>query len=157
MPEDSALADEDADMMQRNELDPPAAEAEGEEGEESDEFNEAAVPCRLRIVVEKPNKGALNIAATVTDGSILVDNVFYYPDAALAHPASAEAAHKSAEVYPGPPFGTLDEDLQTLMESYLEERGITQSLAVFVPDYMDMKEQREYIAWLNNVKTFVDA
>lgn len=43
------------------------------------------------------------------------------------------------------------------MERYLEERGITQALAVFVPDYMDIKEQREYQTWLKGVKEFIDA
>ncbi len=120
--------------------------------------DDAAVPCRLSIVVEKPEHGgALHIEATAQDGSILVENMYYYPDAALAHGTTAELSHKAENVYPGPPFGSLDEDLQVLMERYLEERGITQALAVFVPDYIDMKEQREYLTWLSNVKAFVDA
>lgn len=154
--EDPALADENPEDPQAAAEDRAAA-SEDADPEEAEDFNEAAVPCRLHIVVEKPSKGALNIGATVQDGSILVENVFYYPDGKLANPASAEDAHSAKEVYPGPPFGTLDEDLQILMERYLEERGITQALAVFVPDYMDMKEQREYISWLNNVKGFIDA
>jgi complement component 1 Q subcomponent-binding protein len=65
--------------------------------------------------------------------------------------------HAAQDTYPGPPFGSLDEDLQILMERYLEERGITQALAIFAPDYMDFKEQKEYMAWLKNVKGFIDA
>lgn len=118
---------------------------------------EPAVPCRLRVIIEKPGKGALNIDAMASDGGIVVENMYHYADAALAHVQSAEAAHMAQDVYPGPPFGSLDEDLQILMERYLEERGVTQALAVFVPDYMDVKEQREYTAWLSNVKTFIDA
>ena len=38
---------------------------------------------------------------------------------------------------------------------YLEERGINTRLALFIPDYIDHKEQKEYIKWLNNVKNFV--
>lgn len=109
------------------------------------------------MVIEKPNKGALAIEAVAQDGAIVVENLFYYKDAKLAHSPDAEASHAAQNLYPGPPFGSLDEDLQILMERYLEDRGITQSLAMFVPDYMDMKEQKEYIAWLNNVKGFVDA
>lgn len=119
--------------------------------------NDAAAPCRLNITVEKSGKGALNIEATAQDGNILVENLYYYADAALAHGKTAEVVHAAQDAYPGPPFGSLDEDLQILVERYLEERGITQALAVFVPDYMDMKEQREYLAWLNNLKTFIDA
>lgn len=121
--------------------------------------DEAAAPINLSIVVEKPGKtaGALNIDATAQDGNIVVENMFFYEDAKVAKVDSPESAQKRADVYPGPPFGSLDEDLQVLMERFLEERGITQAMAVFVPDYVDVKEQKEYLRWLNNVKTFVDA
>lgn len=146
--EDAALGDEEQDGK-RN-----AEEAEEDVDAESEE---PSVPCRLNIVVEKPNKGALAIEAMAQDGAIVVENMFYYNDAKLAYGASADASHAAQAVYPGPPFGSLDEDLQILMERYLEERGVTEALAVFVPEYMDMKEQKEYLAWLGNVKGFVDA
>ncbi|KAK3346701.1 mitochondrial glycoprotein [Lasiosphaeria hispida] len=152
--EDAALADEEdtegADSRPRSQN---AEESE----EEEDGSDEPVVPCRLNVVVEKPGKGALTIEAIAQDGAIVVENLFYYKDAKLAHSATADASHAAQNAYPGPPFGSLDEDLQILMERYLEERGITQALAIFVPDYMDVKEQREYLAWLANVKTFIDA
>lgn len=150
--EDAALGDEaDEDSLMRN------AEDADEEGEGPGP-GDASVTCRLNIVVEKPGQpGALNIEATSTDASIIVENMYYYDDAAIAHSASPEAAHKERDLYPGPGFGTLDEDLQLLMEQYLEERGINSALALFVPDYMDLKEQKEYLAWLSKVKGFVDA
>lgn len=144
--EDAALGDEEAEGKEAEEV------AEGEE----DLGEEPSVPCRLNVVVEKPGKGALAVEAVAQDGAIVVENLYYYQDAKLAYAATADASHASQDVYPGPPFGSLDEDLQILMERYLEERGITTALAVFVPDYMDMKEQKEYLAWLNNVKSFVD-
>lgn len=134
-----------------------AADLADEGAEDMDDAGEAAVPCRLNIVIEKPGRGALNVEALAQDGSIVVENLFYYKDAKLAHSTDPEAVHAAQDAYPGPPFGNLDEDLQILMERYLEERGITQALAMFVPDYMDVKEQREYMAWLNNVKAFIDA
>lgn len=144
--EDSALGDEEGARSQ-----------ESEDIDDADTANEPNVTCRLNIVVEKPGKGALNIDAIAQDASIIVENMYYYNDPAIAHAASPEAEHQGRDIYPGPPFGTLDEDLQLLMESFLDERGINSTLAVFVPDYMDVKEQREYLAWLNNVKGFVDA
>ncbi|KAK0625332.1 mitochondrial glycoprotein [Bombardia bombarda] len=152
--EDGALADE--------ELDGPKSNQRSEADEEADEEDlggnaEPDVPVRLTIVVEKPSKGALTIEAVAQDGAVVVENLFYYKDAKLAHGASPDATHAAQDAYPGPPFGSLDEDLQVLMERYLEDRGITQALAAFVPEYMDMKEQREYLAWLNNVKGFIDA
>jgi complement component 1 Q subcomponent-binding protein len=151
--EDNALTDEEMDTPEGKRL----AEAETEEGMEDGEEAEPAVPCRLNIVVEKPNKGALNIEAVAQDGTILVENFYYYKDPKMAHSSSPEAVHGAEDVYPGPPFGSLDEDLQIMMERFLEERGITQAMAVFVPDYMDVKEQREYQTWLKNVKDFVEA
>ncbi|KAK3689807.1 mitochondrial glycoprotein [Podospora appendiculata] len=153
--EDPALSDEDAEGEGRSQ------ERDGEpaEGEEDLEglTNEPEVPCRLNIVVEKPGQGALTIEAVAQEGAIVMENMFYYKDAKLAHGANAETSHAAQDVYPGPPFGSLDEDLQILMERYLEDRGITQALAVFVPEYMDMKEQKEYLSWLTNVKKFIDA
>ncbi|KAK8138030.1 hypothetical protein PG984_001410 [Apiospora sp. TS-2023a] len=147
--EDSALADEEVEGQR-------AAEAEGEEGLEGEE-EEPAVPCRLNVVIEKDGKGALNIEAVAQNGQIMVENFYYFKDAKLAHSETAEVSHTAQDTYPGPPFGSLDEDLQILMERYLEERGVTQALAVFVPDYMDVKEQREYQSWLKEVKSFIEA
>lgn len=160
--EDPALEDEESfedDLSNDGKAQQQGRDEEIEEGEEEEDLDEAAAPINLSILVEKPGKsqGALSIDATAQDGAILVDNIFFYEDAKVARLEGPEEAQKRADVYPGPPFGTLDEDLQVLLERFLEERGITQTLAVFVPDYVDVKEQREYIRWLNNVKGFIDA
>ncbi|TDZ21712.1 Mitochondrial acidic protein MAM33 [Colletotrichum orbiculare MAFF 240422] len=165
--QDRALEDEDYDPSVQNSNRQAGVQSTGgarsapaeEEMEEEEEADEPAPPCRLSIVVEKPGKtpGALNIDATAQDGDIVVDNMYYFEDGKLAHTGTADVAHARGAVYPGPPFGSLDEDLQVLMERYLEERGISQALAVFAPDYIDVKEQREYVRWLNNVKGFVKA
>lgn len=151
--EDAALGEEDVQASSHNSSDPNAAEEDM-----ADDRADAAVPCRLTVIVEKPGQpGALNIEATAQDGSIIVDNLYYFADKALAHGETGEAAHRAQGVYAGPPFGSLDEDLQILMERFLEERGVTQALAVFVPDYMDVKEQKEYLSWLEGLKKFIDA
>lgn len=153
MEDDQAMTDEDGELI--NDL---SGREDAQDGAEDGEDGvEPGAACRLNIVVEKPGQGALNIEAMVQDAAIIVENMYYYHDPAIAHSASPEAVHKERDVYPGPPFGTLDEDLQLLMEQYLDERGINTALAVFVPDYMDVKEHREYLTWLSNVKKFVDA
>lgn len=159
--EDNAL-DEDALEDENLQQDQQQNQSRAREEENDDEFDdevEEAAPINLSIVIEKPGKapGALNIDAIAQEGNIVVENLFYYDDAKVAKVESPEAAQKRADVYPGPPFGSLDDDLQVLMERFLEERGITQALAVFVPDYVDVKEQREYTRWLSNVKAFIDA
>ena len=160
--EDAALEDEEFDesLTSKQNGNSAASRSEQEVDEAEDELDEeAAAPINLSIVVEKPGKtaGALNIDATAQDGNIVVENMFFYEDAKVAKVESPESAQRRADVYPGPPFGSLDEDLQVLMERFLEERGITQAMAVFVPDYVDVKEQKEYLRWLSNVKAFVDA
>ena len=60
------------------------------------------------------------------------------------------------QLYTGPPFDQLDEEVQTLLEQYLDVRGLDAGLAQFIPDYIDVKEQKEYVAWLERVKRFMD-
>jgi len=76
--------------------------------------------------------------------------VNYYKKGELADPQTAELEWSKRHLYAGPPFGNLDEDLQLLLERYLDERGINTALALFVPDYVDFKEQREYLSWLSS-------
>jgi complement component 1 Q subcomponent-binding protein len=152
---DLNAVDPEADFEDRALADEGDAAAEAEQGEE--EEGPESFPARVNIIVEKPGKGALAVETVAQDGQIIIDNVYYYKDGALAHAQNAELAHKRQELYVGPPFGNLDEDLQVLLERYLDERGINTALALFVPDYIDMKEQKEYVGWLENVKGFVSA
>jgi complement component 1 Q subcomponent-binding protein len=68
----------------------------------------------------------------------------------LAHAATAEKDWARQSLYAGPPFENLDEDLQTYLERYLEERGINAELANMIPDYIQVKEQKEYVRWLES-------
>jgi complement component 1 Q subcomponent-binding protein len=129
-----------------------AEDAEDGLGEQEESF-----PARINVVIEKAGKGALAVETVAQDGMIVIENVYYYPDASLATAKTAEKAHERQDMYVGPPFGNLDVDLQVMFERYLDERGINTALALFVPDYIDMKEQKEYLGWLQNVKSFVEA
>lgn len=129
-----------------------AADNEGEEADQEPSF-----PARVNIIIEKAGKGALAVETTAQDGNIVIENVYHYVDPSHAHAKTAEKIAERQDLYVGPPFGNLDEDLQVLLEQYLDERGINTALAIFVPDYIDMKEQKEYLRWLSNVKDFVAA
>ncbi|EWC45049.1 hypothetical protein DRE_06329 [Drechslerella stenobrocha 248] len=133
------------------------AVAPEEDEQEYDEASEPAYPARLNITIEKSTSGALQVEAIAQDGMIIVENVHYHPSVELATAQTAEADWERRGRYVGPPFGNLDEDLQVLLERYLDERGINAGLALFVPDYIDYKEQKEYVSWLKNVKSFVQA
>lgn len=97
----------------------------------------------------------MQIETIAQDGFIQIQNVGYFAKADLANAASAEKEWTRQSLYSGPPFGNLDEDLQTLMERYLEERGVDSALALFVPDYIEFKEQQEYIRWLRSKSLLV--
>jgi complement component 1 Q subcomponent-binding protein, mitochondrial len=81
---------------------------------------------------------------------VVIDNVYYFQSAELADVKNAEKDWQRRGMYTGPPFGNLDEDLQVLLERYLDERGVNTALALFIPDYIDYKEQKEYISWLSS-------
>ncbi|EOA89736.1 Mitochondrial acidic protein mam33 [Exserohilum turcicum] len=132
----------------------PADREELEDDYENDE-QQQGFPAHATIRIERPSKGALVIEATAQDGDFLIEDLYYFPSGDLADPATAEKDWARRALYTGPPFNNLDEDLQILLEKYLEERGINTRLALFIPDYIDHKEQKEYVRWLNNIKTFV--
>lgn len=119
---------------------------------------EPSFPARLNVTIEKDNvKSAMQFEALVHDGNITIENVYHYAKKELADVKTAEQDWSRRTVYTGPPYGNLDEDLQVLLEKYLEERGVNTALAVFVPEYIDFKEQKEYMKWLNDTKNFIDA
>ncbi|RKP24664.1 mitochondrial glyco protein [Syncephalis pseudoplumigaleata] len=114
-------------------------------------------PVEIQVAVEKAGSGVLKFDALCESGEILISSVIHYGDAATATADTAEANWKRRGMYVGPQFGQLEEDLQTKFEGYLEERGIDTGLAMFIPLYIEYKEQNEYVSWLKNVKSFVEA
>ncbi|KAI1003146.1 hypothetical protein K3495_g5057 [Podosphaera aphanis] len=143
---------------------PPPYEDEEEEGEDNseqknpeDDYNDNSIPTRLQIVIEKPSKGALAIEAGAEDGCIVIDHVFHCKDAEQAYAKTPEALKQRQELYLGPTFQNLDENLQVLFDKYLDERGINNALATFIPEYQTMKEQKEYLRWLETIQKFVES
>ncbi|CAB4487865.1 mitochondrial glyco protein [Rhizophagus irregularis] len=125
--------------------------------EEEDEDTEPSSPIRCSINIEKNGKGALAFEVMLVDGVFLISYVAHYSDAKLANDLTVEADWMRRGFYPGPQFETLDNDVQALFEKFLEERGINTAVAMFIPNYVEFKEQKEYISWLENVKKFVES
>lgn len=88
------------------------------------------------------NKGALTIDAQADSGVFRIENISFYKDSKLATELTAEADWKRRGLYIGPQFPTLDDSLQAQFETYLEERGIGEDLALFVPLFAEYKEQK---------------
>jgi complement component 1 Q subcomponent-binding protein len=141
-----------------------------------DEDNEPSFPARINITIEKPGvPGAMQVESIAQDGMIVIENVYFFKKGEYADAKTAEQDWERRLMYTGPPYGNLDQDLQVLLEKYLDERGINTALALWVPEYIDFKEQREYLNWLSGelywipsrqddianidaeVKSFVDA
>jgi hypothetical protein len=136
----------------------PSDQEGAEEAFDEDE-NEPSYPSRVNVTIEKPGKGAVHVETIAQDGLIQIENVSYFAKSDLANAQTAEKEWSRQSLYAGPPFGNLDEELQVLLERYLDERGIDTALATFIPDYIDFKEQREYVGWLSsklNPNTLVD-
>ena len=109
----------------------------------------------MNLTRKGPDSGTLTVHATATESIFVIDNVSYDASSPVTT-ESAQSEFESRGRYSGPPWQQLDEELQLLMERYLEERGINTALALFIPDYAELKEQKEYISWLKNLKSFVD-
>ncbi|MQL71176.1 hypothetical protein Taro_003499 [Colocasia esculenta] len=56
----------------------------------------------------------------------------------------------------GPRFKDMDDELQEAMQEYLEKRGVDDELAVFLHQYMMNKDRREYVRWMEIVKSYVE-
>ncbi|KMU74399.1 SUAPRGA1 protein [Coccidioides immitis RMSCC 3703] len=121
-----------------------------------EEAPEPGYPVHANVTIEKPGKGCMYAECLVEDGVTQILELQYFEKADIANAQSADKQWARGNIYAGPPFGNLDEDLQILVERYLEERGIDAALASFIPDYIDFKEQREYVRWLGNLKKFVE-
>ena len=117
---------------------------------EFDDITEPGFPVRVNVTIEKPNGAALLIQTTAQDGVFDIEDVAYFPKADLAYAKTAEKDWDRQSLYGGPPFENLDEELQKYFELYLEERGINSELANVIPDYIQVKEQNEYVRWLES-------
>ncbi|KXN84057.1 Mitochondrial acidic protein mam33 [Leucoagaricus sp. SymC.cos] len=137
-------------------LQPAEEEYAAEEGEEG-ESEGAVYPIRASLSITKNNgSGALNVDMIVQEGIFVIDSISFYEDAKVGTELTAEADWKRRGLYIGPQFDTLDVAVQDEFEAFLRERGIDDTLAQFIPQFAEHKEQKEYVKWLGKVKSFVD-
>ena len=114
------------------------------------------------LIARGSGKGGLRFNLVAENSRLTVHKVMHLPSSpsSSGSPTSEEMIKQLREtpeqLYTGPPFDQLDEEVQTLLEQYLDVRGLDTGLAAFIPDYIDVKEQKEYVAWLERVKGFMD-
>ncbi|KAI6877702.1 hypothetical protein KC363_g4146 [Hortaea werneckii] len=138
------------------------ADRDGLRSEEDEQEGGPAFPANVNVLVQRKGKGALKCNLIADNGIFTIQSVTHLPDSSLTSTKSpAELLRdtptpETENLYTGPPFQQLDEEVQSLMEAYLDVRGINTALALFVPEYIDVKEQREYLGWLGRVRGFVE-
>lgn len=158
--DDLAESDYESTVNQGQPGEPIATRSEDRVAPSDREFDDETAPgfpARVNITIEKPGSGALLIQTTAQDGVFEIHEVSHFAKADLADAETAEKDWLRQSLYSGPAYDNLDEELQTLFDRYLEERGIDADLANFIPDYITVKEQKEYVRWLENVKNFISA
>lgn len=113
-----------------------------------------AYPIHLTITITKPSQRAIEIRAVAAEGAIEIETISFFPKESLLEAQSPAEAQEARSLYAGPPISNLDPELQAMLDKYLEERGIDAQLASFLPEYVDYKEQREYVKWLDGKRFF---
>ncbi|KAG1684795.1 hypothetical protein DVH05_009404 [Phytophthora capsici] len=126
-------------------------EYEGDEEEESEEYDEDEeaedeLPgVRFTADITRENKGLQ--FDCVASSNLTVERVRYLSD--FAKDAEDET------LYFGPNFIDLELDVQDKFYSYLADRKIDDELAQFITQFADLKEQREYLTFLEDAESFV--
>ncbi|KAJ7250293.1 mitochondrial glycoprotein [Mycena rebaudengoi] len=146
-----------ADLQNQDPDDEYPEREEEEDGEEDSPVPRGDILRALVSITKSTGKGALDIEMTVQGGQFLVENIAFYRDASEGQDLSVEADWKRRGLYIGPQFSTLDVSVQEQFEKFLEERDIGESTALFIPDYAQFKEQKEYLKWLQDTQKFVEA
>jgi complement component 1 Q subcomponent-binding protein len=110
------------------------------------------------VLVEKQNKGVIEVQCTTDDMGFEIDQLAYFEDKErkIAKEETAEADYQRDLRYAGPNLDDLESSLQSELTKYMESRGITEELSQFIQDYVkNVKEPSEYKRWLNGLHNFV--
>ncbi|KAI9472468.1 MAG: mitochondrial glycoprotein [Benjaminiella poitrasii] len=128
--------------------------------EDDEDLEDISFPVRATVIIQKEGvKGTLVLNTVAQDGYMNINSVRFLKDAIDKDIVDIhnENPVEEKDLYMGPIFDDLNEDIRINFGRYLEERGIDTALATFLPDYVDYKEQKEYENWLNDVNTFISA
>ncbi|KAL1207979.1 hypothetical protein V5N11_034272 [Cardamine amara subsp. amara] len=118
---------------------------DNEDGDERNEkVNESSIP--LVVTVTKKSGLSLEFSCTAFPDEIVIDGLSVNPP---------ENSSEEQLAYDGPDFQELDENMRKSFHKFLETRGIKAGATDFLYEYMMKKDSREYLLWLNKLKTFV--
>ncbi|GLE02547.1 hypothetical protein PINS_up011385 [Pythium insidiosum] len=122
-------------------------EEEGDSAYEDDEEEEEDELPGIRFVAEISRENAGLQFECVASSNVTVERVRFLQD------VSKDA--KDESLYFGPNFVELELDLQESLYDYLAARHIDDDLAQFITQFAELKEQREYLSFLESAAKFV--
>ncbi|KAJ9185261.1 hypothetical protein P3X46_004915 [Hevea brasiliensis] len=126
----------------------PEVDAEDDDDDQDKNTEDSDNPPSIPLVVNisKGNGQCLEFGITACPDEVTIDTL------------SVKNSEYSEDqlAYEGPDFYDLDENLQKAFHKYLEIRGIKPSTTNFLFDYMANKDNKEYLLWLKNLKSFME-
>ena len=103
----------------------------------------------LDVSISNNENKTIGFRLTIFENSVDVENFFINNTDKLL---DIKNIHN---LYDGPKFKEMEDDLQDGMLLYLEENGIDSNFAEVIQNVISVKEQEEYIRFLDELKKFV--
>lgn len=131
-------------------------EMEGEEKEEEEgkeEEKESKSRAEFFISVKGKDGSGLLFTCVSENADLHIYNVTYSKD--VESLLKESSASRGDSLYIGPSFDQLDEKLQNAFFDYLASLGVTDKLLAYIECSSVDKEQRLYMNWLQEMKSFV--
>lgn len=119
-------------------------EYEDNDGEEDTPENEANTGINFEVKIVKPS-GVVLIAEGLASDELRINSIRFVP---------AGVDHENTDLYAGPDFSTLDDNVQAAFVDYFKDLHIDDDLSYFIISYSREKEQKEYFNWLKKLDEF---
>jgi hypothetical protein len=130
----------------------PMPQDEESQKQQSEENQEPTNLTDCTVIIQKIGKSSgFLVDAMVVDGQFNVNHIYISDNVQEFH-TKLVSGKTDPDVYQGPEFSTLDENLQTSFQDFLEELGINDETAAFVEVTAIDKDQSLYINWLKICK-----
>ena len=128
---------------------------EDENEEEDDKLNPDDKYVDFLVLIERSGKSeTLMFDIFSYEGEIIINNFYTTSDAETL--VNNRMKYMQSENYTGPQFDSLDEKVQTSTANFLKTLGIDSTLSTFLEEVSHDLEQRYYMAWLQDLKSFLE-
>ena len=129
----------------------PTAQEQPEDDQQDQQAEDFA---QFTVLINKTGapKGIL-VEGVSENAGITVNQVHYSEN--IQEYYSNLFAGKVMNSYLGPEFPTLDERVQSTFMNFLSSLGVNEELAAFMEAFALDKDQRLYLSWLGELKSFV--